>query len=77
MIFTTANGCNIGIGTGVGGEGGGGGGGGWPSQYFILEILLTFIHAAQIAVSQCILCLASQKWNCFLRQGVIESSLVL
>ena len=25
MIFTTANGCNIGIETGVGGEGGGGG----------------------------------------------------
>ena len=33
-------------------------------EYFTLETV--FIHAAQIAASQCILHLAPPKWNCFL-----------
>ena len=41
--------------------------GGWGSaQYFTLETLLVFMHAVQIAVSQCILHSAPPKWNCFL-----------
>ena len=51
------------IAVGTGGQGGGQG----PPQYFTLETSLIFIHAAQIAMSQCILHLASQKWKCFLR----------
>ena len=42
------------------------GGGAGPPQYFNLETLLIFIHAAQIAVSQCILHSAPPKWKCFL-----------
>ena len=48
-----------------------------PPQYFTLETLLIFIHAAQIAVSQCILCSASPKWNCFLRLRTAQMYFVL
>ena len=59
VIYHLDLGCSIGT--------GGPGGQGPPPQYFTLESLLIFIHAAQITVLQCILRLASPKWDCFLR----------
>ena len=41
-------------------------GGRGSAQYFTLETLLVFMHAVQIAVSQCILRSAPPNWNCFL-----------
>ena len=58
-----------------------GGGGGQdpppPPQYFTLETLLIFIHAEQIAASQCILRLVPPKWNCFLHLCTAQMYFVL